>query len=160
MEDTQEKQEEKQEEKLSEQDRRKFAQEAYDFLKKKNLGNRMRLSRIFKAAGPGQVKDAYSLATCKNWDSEEGQATKDLLDCILAGSTCVNFGWKRMETVLSLAGFPIPEAHNAKCFYRILSGASEILVPGSYEFTDEEMREITDGLKKRVHEEGEEDEQE
>lgn len=154
MEDVQEKQEEK----LSEQDRRKFAQEQYDFLKQKGLGNRMRLSRIFKAAGPGQVKDAYELATCENWETEEGQARKDLLDCILAGSTCVNFGWKRMETVLSLAKFPIPQAHNAKCFFRILAGASEILVPGSYEFTDVEMREIKDGLKKRVHEEGDEDE--
>lgn len=144
---------EKKVEKVTEhlKDKRQFAKEQYEFLKGKGVTSRMRLSRIFKAAGPGQVQAAWNLATSEDWATEEGKARKDLLHCILIGSDCINFGWKRMEAAIKEAKFKAPEAYNSKCFFRILDGACEILVPGSFEFTNEEMEEIKDGLNKRMY---------
>lgn len=127
-------------------EKKAFAQEQYDFLRAQGVHNKLQLSRIFKAAGPGQIQEAWKLATCEDWKSEKGQIRKDLLNCVLCSSDYVGFGRRRMELVLESVGFPIPEAHNSKCFFRILDGAAEILVPGSFEFTPEELKELEDGL--------------
>lgn len=147
--------EEKQEEAVDKvindlKEKKEFAREQYEFLKKQGITDRLHLSRIFKAAGPGQIQEAWKLANCEDFSEEE--SAKDLLDCILAGATLVKFGWKRMEAVLENAEFYVPEAHNSKCFFRILNGAREILVPRSYRFSKKEMEEIKEGLRKKVHE--------
>ena len=56
-----EKQEEEKVEKVIKNlsDKKVFAREQYEFLKSKGIVNRMRLSRIFKAAGPGQVQESW-----------------------------------------------------------------------------------------------------
>lgn len=138
--------------------RRKFAQEQLEFLKKQGIKDRLRLSRIFKAAGPGQVQEAWKLATCEDWehdgaDGNGGPAARDLLDCILRGAGgAQRFNADRMRDALTLAGFYVPQCHSDRCFYRTLRGAHEILVPGSYRFTREEMQEIEEGLHRRVNE--------
>lgn len=134
---------------LPEEDKRNFAREQFEFLKTKGIRDRRRLSRIFKAAGPGQVKQAWELANCEDWgEDEEAKVRRDTLDCILAGATGVKFGWKRMADLIDYNDFPVPEAFNGKQFFRILSGAREILDPGSYNFTNKELQEIEDGLNR------------
>lgn len=132
-------------------DKKVYARGQYEFLKSKGIKDRLRLSRIFKVAGPGQIQEAWKLATCEEWESDNGKLRKDMLDCLLAGFGSVKYGRERFEQVLKHLGFYIPESKNDVCFYRIIDGASEILVPGSYEFTPEEMREIEAGLKKRIY---------
>ena len=150
-------------------DKKAFAREQYEFLKSKGIVNRMRLSRIFKAAGPGQVQEAFRLADSVDWQNEEGEpldkegepnSDKDLLECLLAGATVVRWGWKRMEAVLKDLDFPIPKAHNSKCFFRILAGAREIISPGSHKFSAKVKEEIKEGLKKKVYEHEEHEEKE
>jgi len=133
--------------------RRKFAQEQLQFLKDQGVRGRKRRSRVFKAAGPGQIQEAWALATCEDWTTEEGCIRKDLLDCILTGvNGSQDFGWERQKNVLREAGFYMPEANSSRSFFRIIDGALEILVPNSYEFTDEELEEIEAGLHKRPDE--------
>lgn len=142
--------------------RRKFAQEQLEFLKKQGVKDRLRLSRIFKAAGPGQVQEAWKLATCEDWtqegdDGHGGPASRDLLDCILWGAGgAQRLNADRMADVLEEAGFYVPVAHSEDCFYRTLWGALEILVPGSYRFSKEERREIEEGLHRRANEDDDE----
>jgi len=139
-------------------DKREFARKQYEFLKNNGITNRMKLSRIFKCSGPGQVQEAFKLANCVDWkeyDDGEPDTDKDALECLLAGATVVRWGWKRMVAVLEEAEFYIPEAHNSKCFFRIIAGAREIISPGSHKFTKKEMEEIKEGLKKKVHDDEE-----
>jgi len=131
--------------------RRRFAQEQLQFLKDNGIKGRMRRSRIFKAAGPGQIQEAWKLATFEDWSTDTGKARRDLLDCILTGfGGSQQFGWERMKKVLSTAGFYVPTANSSRGFFRTLDGALEILVPNSYEFTDEEISGIEEGLKKKI----------
>ena len=135
-------------------DKKAFAREQYEFLKSKGIENRMRLSRIFKAAGPGQIQEAFKLADCVDWKNEDGEpdSEKDLLECLLAGATVVRWGKQRMEAVLKDLEFHVPKAHNSKCFFRILAGAREIIAPGAHKFSDRVKEEIKDGLRKKVYE--------
>lgn len=157
-----EKQEEEKVEKVIKtlSDKKAFAREQYEFLKSKGIDNRMRLSRIFKAAGPGQVQEAFKLADDVDWKNESGEpdSDKDTLECLLAGATTVRWGWKRMEAVLKNLEYYVPEAHNAKCFFRILAGAREIISPGAHRFSEDAMAEIKEGLQKKVYEEEEKEE--
>jgi len=124
--------------------RKKFAQEQLQFLKDKGITNSRRLSRIFKAAGPGQVQAAWELS-----NQPEGQLETDVLDCILTGVRgSQDFGRERMEAVLAFTGFTVPEANSSRSFFRILDGAIEILVPDSYEFDERELTEIEEGLQR------------
>jgi hypothetical protein len=138
--------------KLSEdfEEKQGFAREQYEFLKENGVDDRLRRSRIFKAAGPGQVKEAWKLAHCENF--EENEIRKNLLLCILGGSKKVNLEREQMEAVLEAVGFPIPQAYNNRCFFRILNGAGEILQPGFFRFSRRDMEIIDAGLKKRVYE--------
>lgn len=150
---------ERQEEKKIEQviknlDKRKaFAREQYDFLKSKGIVNRMRLSRIFKAAGPGQIREAFKLADCVDWNLVEGEidSDKDMLECLLAGATVVRWGWKRMAAILRDLEYYVPKAHDSKCFFRILAGAREIISPGAHKFSEKDKEEIKEGLHKKVY---------
>jgi hypothetical protein len=129
---------------LSPEDRKKFARDQLQFLKDQGVTNNTRLSRIFKAAGPGQIKPAWSLV-----EQAKTQVARDLLDCLLTGvQGSQEFGRDRMEDVLNKAGFTVPSTTNDKAFFRMLDGAMEILVPGSYEFTAEELQEIEDGIQR------------
>lgn len=145
---------EKQEVIKSLNEKKAFAREQYEFLKSKGIVKRMRLSRIFKAAGPGQVQEAFKLANCVDWENkdDEPDSDKDMLECLLAGATAVRWGWKRMEAILKDMEYHVPEAHNAKGFFRILAGAREIISPGAHKFSEEDMEEISAGLNKKVHE--------
>jgi hypothetical protein len=128
------------------EERKKFAQEQVQFLKEQGVTNKLRLSRIFKAAGPGQIQEAWKLA-----EQASNQARKDLLDCILTGvQGSQDFGWDRMVAVLTEAGFTPPEAASSRSFFRILDGAIEILVPNSYDFSENEIKEIEKGLNKKL----------
>lgn len=124
--------------------RKRYARAQLKFLKENGIENARQRSRIFKAAGPGQVQSAWELATCENWEVEKTR--KDVLECLLAGAGCVRWGRKRMEEVLLDCGFPVPKAYSVRQFFRILDGALEILSPGSYEFTEKELAEIETGL--------------
>jgi hypothetical protein len=129
---------------LTSEEKKKFAQEQIKFLKAQGITNKLRLSRIFKAAGPGQIRAAWDLAT-----QGSTQVRKDLLDCILTGvGGSQDFGWSRMRAVLKEAGFVAPEANSGPSFFRTLDGAIEILVPDSYEFDEKELEEITNEMNK------------
>jgi len=123
---------------LDPEQRRKFAQDQLQFLKDQGIVDSTRLSRIFKAAGPGQVQEAWVLAA-----SETDRTRMDLLDCILTGAFgSQQFGRDRMVKVLQLCGLYVPQVSSFGRFARVLDGALEILVPGSFEFTAEELQEI------------------
>lgn len=121
-----------------------FSQEIYQWLKEQDIKdkNRLRLSRIFKAAGPGQVKSAFALATCSN-DAMALEAT-------LWGILTMKMDFEDAKKVLENNNYYVPEAASKFVFLRIIEGALEILHPGSYRFTKEEYRKIKDGLKKRM----------
>lgn len=122
--------------------KRQFAQEQYLFLKKE-YGEPNRVSRIFKAAGPGQVQEAFQLATSEDWGTPEGKIRLDLLDCLLTGAGGIrNFPWRRMQEVLDYNGFYVPKAKSYYSFLRIMDGALEILFPGCFPFTDDEIKDI------------------
>jgi len=130
---------------LTPEERKTFAQKQIQFLKERGITNTLRLSRIFKAAGPGQVQEAWKLA-----EQAITNVQKDLLDCILTGvQGSQDFGWERMSAVLTAAGFTSPEALSSRAFFRILDGAMEILVPNSYAFDESEINEIEKGLNKK-----------
>jgi len=140
-------------EEIAPEKRRQFAQDQLQFLKNQGIKGRKRRSRIFKAAGPGQIQEAWKLATSEDWSTDEGKVRRDLLDCILTGvGGSQDFGWERQKNTLKAAGFHVPEANSSRSFFRVLDGALEILVPNSYEFTEEELVEIEEGLRKRVDE--------
>lgn len=121
-----------------------FSQEIYKWLKEQDISdkNRLRLSRIFKAAGPGQVKSAYKLATCLE--------DKKSLETILWGILAVKMNLEDARIVLQNNNLFVPDAESKFVFLRIIEGALEILHPGSYRFSKEEYRKIKDGLKKRM----------
>ena len=132
----------------SAEERKKFAQEQLQFLKDQGVKGAERLSRIFKVAGPGQVKAAWELSQQPRTEIE-----KDLLDCVLTGACgSQDFGRNRMELVLTLAGFNIPKDISDNAFFRVLDGALEILVPGAYEFTEDEIKEIRERIQKKKDE--------
>jgi len=130
---------------LTTEDKRKFAKDQLKLLKDYGIRGGLRLSRIFKAAGPGQIPGALHLVK----QGTEG-VRKDLLDCILTGvGGSQEFGKARMAATLEAAGFDVLETSSSNTFFRMLDGALEILVPNAYEFTDTELDEIKDGLSKR-----------
>lgn len=130
---------------LTTEDKRQFAKNQLKLLKNYGIRGGLRLSRIFKASGPGQIPGALSLVK----QGTEG-VRKDLLDCILTGvSGSQAFGKARMAATLEAAGFDVPETSSSHTFFRMLDGALEILVPNAYEFTDKELDEIKEGLNKR-----------
>jgi hypothetical protein len=119
-----------------------FAREQYEFLRSKYT-DPIRIRRIFKAAGPGQVKEAWNLATSEDWETQEGKLRLDILDCILTGAGGMReFSWERIKKVLAYNDFYVPESRSHYSFLRILDGALEILFPGCFPFTDEEIAEI------------------
>ena len=129
---------------LSPEEKREFAQKQLNFLTENGFKNPRHRSRIFKAAGPGQVTEAFELY--KQADTGE---RKDVLDCLLAGAGGAGARFmpkERMESVLTTCGFTPPKASSMRSFYRILDGAMEMLIPNSYEFTEEEEQEIEEGL--------------
>ena len=126
------------------EEKKRFAQSQLQFLKDKGINDAMRLSRIFKAAGPGQVQEAWKLV-----DQANDAGKRDVLDCLLTGAGgSQDFGRERMEAVLKAAGFEPPKVTSGNTFFRVLDGAMEILVPGSFEFDDEEIKEIEQGINK------------
>ena len=130
--------------------KKQFAKEQLQFLKDQGIEKPLRRSRIFKAAGPGQIQEAWKLAHCEDWTTPEGRVRKDLLDCILTGVRgSQDFGYERMKAVLQVTGFYVPETQSTRSFFRTLDGAMEILVPDSYEFDDEELIEIVKGLQRK-----------
>lgn len=132
----------------SAEDRKKFAQEQLQFLKDNGVRGAERLSRIFKAAGPGQIKASWELV-----QQARTQIEKDLLDCILTGgSGAEEWDRRRMESVLNTVGFALPDGLSDNAFFRVLDGALEILIPGGYPFTEEEMQEIRDRIQRKKEE--------
>jgi len=132
-------------------DNAEFARTQYQFLKDMNLGDRMQLSRIFKAAGPGQVQEAYKLSKSEPWDNSPYR--RNLLLMIIVGSSRLRLERKTIEEFLATNNFYVPTAKNDNCFYRVLRGAGEMMHPGSYHFSYNDLQQIKDGLKKRVHDE-------
>ncbi len=121
-----------------------FSKEIYKWLKEQPIQdkNRLRLSRIFKAAGPGQVKDAYYLATsCEDIAS---------LETLLWGILSTKMNIDSAKTVLTNNSLYIPQVTSKFVFLRIIEGALEILHPGSYRFSKEEYTQIKKGLLKRM----------
>jgi hypothetical protein len=139
----------------SPEDKKKFAKEQYEFLKNEGIDDRMRLSRIFKAAGPGQIQEAWKLATCEDWEEETNKNKKEMLASVLIGADFLELSRECIEQILDQLLFYIPTAHNEDCFFRVLQGAVEIMFPGSHEFSEREMAEIKEGLKKRVYDKDE-----
>ena len=133
--------------KPSQEARKKFAREQLQFLKDQGISDNLRLSRIFKAAGPGQIKAAWDLV-----GQAKTQVQKDVLDCLVTGvGGSQEFGRERMEEVLKVCGFTTPTNISNDAFLRIIDGALEILVPGAYEFEPEEMQEIEEGVRRLKH---------
>ncbi len=131
---------------LSPEEKREFAQKQLNFLTEVGFKNPRHRSRIFKAAGPGQVTEAFELF--KQGDTDK---RKDVLNCLLWGAGGAGDRFmprQRMEAVFEACGFTAPKATSTRSFYRILDGAMEMLVPNSYEFTEEEEQEIEEGLIK------------
>jgi hypothetical protein len=147
----------------------KFAQEQYSWLKNQGIKNRLRLSRIFKASGPGQLQDAWKLASSfLPEDAATSEAlvavteakdtiniAKDALECVLWGILRTKMDPDKAQDILDFCGYFVPQMENKRTFLRVVEGALEILVPGSFRFSPEEMNQIRDGLKKRMDEDGE-----
>jgi len=133
------------------EERKNFAREIMEFLRQR-VSDPVQVSRIFKAAGPGQVKEAWKLATSQDWTKDEdAEVRKDILDCILKGAGgAQKFGQDRMADVLDELGFYVPTSFNSTCFFRTLAGALEILVPGSFRFSSDELREIETARRSQV----------
>ena len=131
--------------------KKEFAREQIRFLYDNGIDDETRVSRIFRVAGPGQIREAYKLASCRDWSLTENQIDKDTLECLLSGFGCVDWTdeCRRFKRVLVELGFYAPETDNPAVFDRVIEGALEILIPGSYEFTKEELEEIERRLKKR-----------
>ena len=129
------------------EERKEYARQQRKFLIDKGIKNPKNIIRIFKIAGPGQIQESWKLATSKDWTTETGESEKDLLMCILVGSRENRLGWDRTSAVLEDTGFYVPEAFNARCFYRTLRGAQEILVPNSVRLSKEEEMEVADTLE-------------
>src|SRR5512140_1428065 len=108
-------------EKRTEDQKKEFAKEQVDFLKKQGLRDKERISRIFRCAGPGQIKEAWALATSEDWTSRIGRVRKSLLDCIIGGSP--DLGWIQMNEILQLCGFYVPKVTSAAAFFKVLDGA-------------------------------------
>jgi hypothetical protein len=134
---------------VSLEDKKAFAKSQYQFLKDKGIKGRMHRSRIFKAAGPGQIQEAYKLSESENW---EDPSRKDLLYCIFSGVVYNRLERERAENLLKKFNFYVPRVHNDYCFYRCLRGTGEIMFPNFYNFSERELREIENGLEKRVYE--------
>lgn len=114
--------------------KRAFAREQVQFLRNHGINEFYRIGRIFKVAGPGQIQEAFKLATCI-----QDRVLVDVLDCLITGmGGSQEFGWQRMAKVLERCGFYVPQVHSANCFFKVLDGALEILIPGSYEFEAED----------------------
>lgn len=129
---------------LSETEKREFAQKQLTFLTDNGIKNPRHRSRVFKAAGPGQIVEAFNLY--KQADTPD---KKDLLDCLLTGAGgSQGMSKERMEKVLSTCGFTPPKAATERAFFRILDGAMELLVPYSFEFSKSEEQEIEAGLQR------------
>ena len=127
-------------------ERKRFAQAQVQFLKECKITNKLRISRIFKAAGPGQIQAAWELTA-----QATNQVRRDLLDCILTGvQGSQEFGRDRMAAVLTAAGFLPPKTKSSYAFFRVLDGAMEILVPNAYEFSEAELAEIEKKLNKTI----------
>jgi hypothetical protein len=118
--------------------KKNFAREQYAFLRAR-LQDSVQISRIFKIAGPGQVREAWALATSEDWTTDEGKTRLDLLDCILTGAGGMqDFSWPRMQKVLEYNHFYVPTSTCYRAFVRILDGALEILFPGTVPLPEEE----------------------
>lgn len=133
---------------VDEQETKKnFAREQYAFLRTK-INDKEKISRIFKIAGPGQVREAWALANSEDWSTDEGKTRLDLLDCVLTGAGGMqDFAWQRMKRVLQYNNFYIPQSKSYRAFLRILDGALEILFPGTVPVPEEDEE---DGEKKTV----------
>lgn len=126
-------------EKRTEDQKKEFAKEQVGFLKKQGIRDKERISRIFRSAGPGQIKEAWMLATSEDWTGHIGRVRKNLLDCIVSSvGGSQDLGWLYIAEILQLCGFYIPKANSSAAFFKILDGALEIMVPGSYEFDEDE----------------------
>jgi len=100
------------------------------------------ISRIFRCAGPGQIQEAWNLANSEDWNTPIGRIRKDLLDCIITGyGGAQDFDADRMRAVLQATGFYVPRVLHEHAFFKCLDGALEILVPGSYNFDEEDNEE-------------------
>lgn len=121
-------------------DRKKeFAREQVAFLKEKGITDKDQISRIFRCAGPGQVQEAYRLAASEDWTTPVGKVRRDLLDCLITGyGGSQDFGADRTRAVLQLAGFYVPACMHERAFFQALDAALEILIPGSYDFEEDE----------------------
>jgi hypothetical protein len=131
-------------EKRTEEQRKEFAKEQVDFLKKQGVRDKERISRIFRCAGPGQVREAWAFATSEDWSNPIGRIRKNLLDCLVSsyGGT-QEIGWNQTVDILQLCGFYIPKVSSSHAFFKVLDGALEIILPGSYEFdTEEEQSDV------------------
>jgi hypothetical protein len=51
-----------------------------------------------------------------------------------------------MADILHLCGFYVPKVNSAPAFFKVLDGALEIMIPGSYEFEEGE----TDAEKEKA----------
>jgi len=130
----------------SSEERKKFAQEQLQLLKDNGVRGALRLSRIFKAAGPGQIKAAWDLTQQVHKEIE-----RDLLIMLLEGVTD-GIPRARAQAVFEDVGHEFPEGLSDDAFFRVLDGALEILVPGAYPFTDQEMEEISDRINRKKYE--------
>jgi hypothetical protein len=123
----------------TEEQKKEFAKEQVGFLKKHGIRDKERISRIFRCAGPGQIKESWMLATSENWDTNIGKIRKNLLDLIISGyGGSQELDWNAVADVLQLNGFYVPNVTSGIAFFKALDGALEIIIPGSYDFEDED----------------------
>lgn len=120
--------------------RKEFAREQVQFLKDRGINGTQRISRIFKIAGPGQIQEAYKLAS-----SASDRVSIDALNCLLTGfMEAEDFGSYRMIQVLKRCGFYAPQVYSENCFRRACDAALEILVPDSVEIDEDNEGNIAD----------------
>ena len=129
--------------------KKNFAREQLTFLRQHGVADRVQLSRIFKAAGPGQIQDGWRIAHSENWNSNIGELRKEIFISILvrvANGQLPTFededGVEFVTELLQLQGFAIPKANNHAAFYKTLYGVLEMLSPGAYPFSEEDLIDI------------------
>ncbi len=124
-------------EKRTEEQKKEFAKDQVEFLKQNGIKDKKRISRIFRSAGPGQIREAWAFATSEEWNTPIGRVRLNLFDCIVSYGGPQEFDVKQIAELLQYCGFYVPKVFSENAFFKVLDGALEILIPGSYEFDEE-----------------------
>ncbi len=110
------------------EERKAFAFQVRTSLLEKGFSNSA-VSRIIRAAGPGQAQEAVEWAeAARKTLKGEDRAVVDALDMVLSGLGGTNsFGKDRTIAALRVLGLPVPQVNTSNRLFGVLRGAKEVI---------------------------------